>query len=112
MRYCLALDLVEDDALIAEYERRHREVWPAVETHLHECGVEKLEIFRLGSRLIMVMDTDDDRFSFDAMADAELGNPTVQRWEAEMWRYQRQTPWTEENNKWQLMTPIYRLENK
>lgn len=109
MRYCLALDLVEDDASIAEYERRHREVWPVVESHLRGCGVESLEIFRLGSRLVMVMETDDDRFSFDAMAAAERNNQAVQRWEAEMWRYQRPTPWTEENNKWQPMTPIYRL---
>jgi L-rhamnose mutarotase len=111
MRYCLALDLIEDDTLIAEYERRHREVWPEVEAHLRRCGVVHLEIFRLGSRLTMVMETDDDRFSFEAMTTAERDNPTVQRWEAEMWRYQRPTPWTEENNKWQLMTPIYRWED-
>ncbi|MCK0715861.1 L-rhamnose mutarotase [Chromohalobacter sarecensis] len=111
MRYCLALDLIEDEALIAEYEHRHRKVWPKVESHLRGCGVERLEILRLGSRLIMVMETDDDRFSFEAMAAAERDSPTVQRWEEEMWRYQRPTPWTEENNKWQLMTPIYRLED-
>ncbi|WP_110686702.1 L-rhamnose mutarotase [Salinicola aestuarinus] len=110
MRYCLTLDLVDDDALITEYEQRHREVWPEVESHLRHCGVERLEIFRLGSRLVMVMETDDDRFSFDAMAAAERDNPVVQRWEAAMWRYQRPTPWTEENNKWQAMTPIYRLD--
>ncbi|WP_110668059.1 L-rhamnose mutarotase [Salinicola halophilus] len=111
MRYCLALDLVDDDALIQEYERHHREVWPEVESHLRACGVTRLEIFRLGLRLTMVMETDDDRFSFDAMAAAERDNPAVQRWETAMWRFQRPTPWTEENHKWQRMTPIYRLDD-
>jgi len=28
MRYCLALDLVDNQQLIEEYERHHRDVWP------------------------------------------------------------------------------------
>ena len=27
-RYCLALDLIDDSALIASYEKCHQEVWP------------------------------------------------------------------------------------
>ncbi|MCU0374814.1 MAG: L-rhamnose mutarotase, partial [Chitinophagaceae bacterium] len=29
-RYCLLLDLKNDPQLIAEYEARHREVWPEI----------------------------------------------------------------------------------
>ena len=108
MRYCLALDLVDDLTLITEYERQHQRIWPEVRDHLYACGVVDMQIYRLGTRLTMVMDTDDSRFSFDAMAIAEQ-NPAIEQWEALMWRYQRPTPWTEENNKWQLMTPIFDL---
>ena len=29
-RYCLALDLIDDPRLIAEYEQYHRQVWPEI----------------------------------------------------------------------------------
>ncbi|WP_148252426.1 L-rhamnose mutarotase [Aidingimonas lacisalsi] len=109
MRYCLALDLVDDDTLIAEYEQRHRHIWPEVRDHLYRCGIIDMQIFRLGTRLTMVMEVNEQRFSFAAMADAERQSPLIRQWEDEMWRYQRSTPWTEENNKWQPMTPIFRL---
>lgn len=109
MRYCLALDLVDDAALIAEYEQRHQRIWPEVRDHLRQCGVIDMQIYRLGTRLMMVMEVDEQRFSFAAMADAERQSPVVLRWEDEMSRYQRPTPWTEENNKWQLMKPIFQL---
>ncbi|SOC57421.1 L-rhamnose mutarotase [Chromohalobacter canadensis] len=112
MRYCLMLDLVDDEALIAEYEQRHREIWPTVREHLKRCGVAEMALYRLGTRLTMIMETDDARFSFEAMTEMERRNPVVQQWEAQMWRYQRPTPWTEENNKWQPMTPIFHLSEQ
>src|SRR5687768_401314 len=59
MRHCLALDLHDDPNLIAQYEAHHRDVWPEVLAHLRAHGVRELEIFRLGTRLVMMMDTDD-----------------------------------------------------
>ncbi|SDK10569.1 L-rhamnose mutarotase [Billgrantia gudaonensis] len=109
MRYCLALDLIDDEALIAEYERRHRRIWPEVRDHLLRCGVIDMQIYRLGTRLTMVMEVDAQSFSFAAMAEAERQSPIIQQWEDEMGRYQCPTPWTEENNKWQLMKPIFQL---
>lgn len=29
-RYCQALDLADDPALIEEYQRYHREIWPEI----------------------------------------------------------------------------------
>ena len=59
MRQCLALDLRDDPGLIARYEAHHRAVWPEVLAHLRAHGVRELEIFRLGTRLVMLMETDD-----------------------------------------------------
>ena len=61
MRYALALDLHDDVQLIEEYERFHRAVWPEVIVHLRQHGVLGMEIYRLGTRLFMVLDTDDAR---------------------------------------------------
>lgn len=109
MRHCLALDLHDDPALIAEYERHHRHVWPEVLTHLRQHGVTELEIFRLGTRLMMVMDTDDARFDGAAMAAAELDDPRLRAWEELMWTFQKATPWTPAGSKWTPMPSIFRL---
>ena len=56
-RQCLALDLKDDPALIAEYERLHQNIWPQISAHLRGHGVLDMQIWRLGTRLFMVMDT-------------------------------------------------------
>ena len=100
MRHCLFLDLRDDPALIAEYEAHHRAVWPEVQQHLREHGVTAMQIWRLGTRMCMVMETDDARFDAARMAQAETTNPRVAEWEALMWRLQAPTPWTPAGRKW------------
>ena len=105
-RYCLALDLADDPALIAEYERHHAQVWPEIERSLHDAGIERLEIYRTGNRLFMVIEVSPG-FSFDAKSAADNANPKVQAWERLMWRYQRALPWAKPGEKWVLMDRIY-----
>jgi L-rhamnose mutarotase len=38
-RYCLTLDLKEDLALIAEYEKYHQEVWPEIIKSIKNSGI-------------------------------------------------------------------------
>lgn len=109
MRHCLMLDLKDDPALIAEYEAHHRAIWPEVREHLQRQGVTGMEIFRLGTRLCMVMETDDAVFDADRMAQAEAGDARLQAWEALMWRFQAPTPWTPEGRKWVPATRIFDL---
>jgi L-rhamnose mutarotase len=109
MRYCLALDLQDDPALIQEYEQYHREIWPEIAAHLRQQGVLAMEIYRLGTRLVMLMETDDAVYSAERMAHAARGNPRVQEWETLMWRFQAATPWTPAGEKWTPMTQIFNL---
>ncbi|WP_455914641.1 L-rhamnose mutarotase [Pseudomonas syringae] len=110
-RFCLALDLADDEALIAEYEQLHRRIWPEIAEHLRGQGVLDMQIWRLGKRLFMVMDTASG-FSADAMEQASAAHPKVQEWEALMWRFQTPTPWTEPGNKWQPMAQIFSLDEQ
>jgi L-rhamnose mutarotase len=112
MRYCLALDLKDDPVLIARYEEFHREVWPEVIRHIREHGVVSMEIYRLGTRLFMIMDTDDAVYDAHRMAQATLTNPVVQRWETLMWEFQAPTPWTPAGQKWVLMDRIFDLQQQ
>lgn len=111
MRYALALDLHDDVQLIEEYERFHREVWPEVITHLRSHGVLGIEIFRLGTRLFMLLDTDDEKYDAVRLAAASLNTPRIQEWEDLMWRFQVPTPWTPAGQKWTVMTRLFDLHD-
>jgi L-rhamnose mutarotase len=80
MRHCLMLDLKDDAGLIAEYEAHHRAVWPEVADHLRSSGVISMDIWRLGTRLCMLMETDDAVFDPQRMAEAAEADARVQAW--------------------------------
>ena len=109
MRQCLMLDLRDDPALITDYEARHRVIWPEVAAHLRSHGVTGMQIYRLGTRLCMVMDTDDSIFDADRMAHVAATDPRLIAWEEQMWRYQVPTPWTPAGAKWVVAEPIFDL---
>lgn len=58
-RHCLALDLIDDPLLIAEYEHWHKAEngWPEIKKSILESGITALEIYRTGNRLFMIMET-------------------------------------------------------
>jgi L-rhamnose mutarotase len=108
MRYCLALDLVEDPVLIAEYEEWHRAVWPAIRQSILDSGIESMEIYRLENRLFMIIETGPD-FSFEKKATMDGASPEVKRWEELMWKYQVAIPGGKPGEKWRLMERIFLL---
>jgi L-rhamnose mutarotase len=109
-RYALALDLVDDEEKIAAYEKAHESIWPEVRDHLFAHGVLQMEIYRLGTRLFMVMEVNSEVYSETAMTQASLRNEAVMRWEALMWQFQAPTPWTPEGHKWVPMQRIFDLK--
>jgi len=108
MRYCLALDLVKDAALIAEYEKWHLDVWPAIKDSIRDGGIIDMEIYRLEDRLFMIMETGPE-FSFGKKAAMDAANPVVQQWEALMWKFQSAIPGGRPGEKWRLMDRIFSL---
>ncbi|MBC8151456.1 MAG: L-rhamnose mutarotase [Bacteroidetes bacterium] len=108
MRYCLALDLKNDPALIAEYEQHHAQIWPEIEQSIYQSGITDMEIYRVGNRLFMIMET-TDTFSFDEKNRMDAGNAGVQAWETLMWQYQQALPMAKPGEKWLLMDQIFKL---
>ena len=108
MRYCLALDLKDDPALIAEYEAYHKKVWPEIMQSIKDSGIEKMEIYRTGNRLFMIMET-DAHFQFDKKINADKNNPKVMAWETLMWKYQQALPGAQPGEKWIVMKKIFDL---
>lgn len=107
-RYCLALDLKDDQELIAEYEAHHREVWPEIRKSILDAGIEEMEIYRVANRLFMIMAV-NGKFSFEKKAAMDASNPTVEEWEKLMWKYQQGLPGAPAGAKWVLMDKIFQL---
>lgn len=108
MRYCLALDLIDDPKLITEYETHHQHVWPEIIESIKESGIQNLEIYRIENRLFMIMETDEN-FSFDKKNQMDVTNIKVQEWEQLMWKYQQALPLAEPGEKWMVMKRIFGL---
>jgi L-rhamnose mutarotase len=106
-RLYFALDLRDDPALIAEYEKWHqpKNVWPEIVESLRATGVSELEILRCGNRLVMVIEAPVG-FSVTDQAALETTSPRVRAWEDLMWRFQLPLPFAKAGEKW---VPMHRL---
>jgi L-rhamnose mutarotase len=100
--YGLTLDLVDDPAVIAEYERQHQAVWPSVLARLREVGITRMQIFRIATTLFMYIDTTDE---FDPAVDFPRVNddPESKRWNEWMATMQRKNPNAKPEELWALM---------
>jgi L-rhamnose mutarotase len=107
-RYALTLDLKNDAALIAEYEHFHEKIPDAIDKSIRDAGVTHLDIYRLDTRMFMVLETTDD-FSFEKKAEMDAHNLDVQAWEKLMWRFQKPLKQAKKGEKWLIMKKIFEL---
>jgi L-rhamnose mutarotase len=110
-RHCLTLDLKNDATAIAEYKRYHVKIWPEVKQSLFDAGVEKMEIYLLGTRMFMIMDVDDS-FSLSKKAVMDLANAKVQEWETVMHGFQEQLPGARADQYWMEMERVFSLADQ
>lgn len=104
-RLCFVLDLADDPALIAEYEDYHRPggVWPEVLADISAQGFEAMEIWRSGTRMVMIATVADDYPRPRAVP------PEHDNWESLMWRFQKPVPHAAPGEKWVKMAKIFDL---
>ncbi len=107
-RFCLALDLKDDPALIKEYEEYHTNVWPEIKKSITDAGITNMEIYRTGNRLFMIMETTED-FNFETKAAMDASNEKVEEWEKLMWKFQQPLQWAKAGEKWITMDKIFSL---
>ena len=108
-RHVLMADLRDDPAAIDAYRAHHRQVWPEVIRSLRQAGIREMEIFMLGRRLVMIVETDgaDVRRCFEAHAGS---SPRVAEWEALMKALQQPPAGAAPGDWWTRMEPMFRLE--
>jgi len=108
-RHVLTVDLRDDPAAIDAYKAHHRRVWTEVVRSLRRVGILEMEIYMLGRRLVMVVDTDGADFR-RCFAAHESSSPRVAQWEALMKGLQQPPPGGESGEWWAQMEPVFRLE--
>ena len=110
--YYLACDLKDDKDLISKYIGYHtpENAIPEITKSIKDAGVENMEIYRTGNRLVMVM-TVNETFSFEKKAKMDKQNPHVQEWEKKMNQFQQYLPWAEDGEKWLLLEKVFSLES-
>lgn len=112
-RYCQTLDLKDNPELIAEYRKRHSEgeAWSEIIEGIREVGILEMEIYLLGTRLFMIVETPHDFNWSEAMARLST-LPRQQEWEDYMSEFQQAPPGASSDEKWMLMERIFHLYNK
>jgi L-rhamnose mutarotase len=107
--FAQALDLVDDPAAISAYEEYHRAVWPEVLAALREIGIERMEIFRVGTRMFMYFSAPDD---FDPERDFQTYTESArcQEWDELMRQYQQRIPNATEGEWWTPMPCVFDTE--
>ena len=109
-RYCQTLDLRDNPELIAEYRRRHSQehIWKEIPEGIRQVGILEMEIYLLGTRLFMIVETPLD-FDWDT-AMARLGTlPRQAEWEDYMAESQLVKAGMSSAEKWQMMDRIFHL---
>jgi len=107
--YAQALDLVDDPAAISAYEEYHRAVWPEVLDALRGIGIERMEIFRVGTRMFMYFSAPDE---FDPERDFQSYTESArcQEWDELMRQYQERVPNAIEGEWWTPMPCVFDTE--
>lgn len=104
--FAQAIDLADDPARIEEYIRHHRSVWPEVTDGLRAIGIRGMRIFRGGTRLFMLIETDD---AFDPARDyqAYARDPRTREWDQLMRTFQRPAPFARDGEWWTSLEEIF-----
>ena len=89
-----------------EYDRAHRNVWPALLAKLKEVGISDYSIFRRHQDLFLVMWV----ANFDAAWRTLDADPTNQRWQQEMAKIFAPVPGLEPGEKFAMMKEVFYME--
>ena len=109
-RYCQTLDLKDDPQLIARYVDAHSryQSWPEIRAGIREVGILEMEIYLLGNRLFMIVDTPLD-FDWDSAMTRLSKLPRQAEWEDYVAMFQACKEGSTSDEKWQLMSRIFHL---
>lgn len=109
-RYVQTLDLKDDPELIRLYVEAHSRYrsWPEIREGIRQVGILEMEIYILGSRLFMIVDTPLD-FDWDNAMKKLATLPRQQEWEDYVAIFQNCPSGSTSAGKWQMMERMFYL---
>lgn len=109
-RYCQTMDLRDDSALIAAYRKAHskEEFWEEIMQGIKQVGILDMDIYLLGTRLFMIVETPLD-FNWDEAMARLATLPRQDEWERHVARFQRCGQDATSDEKWQMMERIFHI---
>jgi L-rhamnose mutarotase len=111
-RHVMTVDLKDDRRGIAAYRRHHRHIWPEVRDSLRRVGVLRMDIYQLGRRLVMVMDTKEGFSLKRSFAAHAASHPRCAEWEELMKTFQQAPPGAGRGRLWTPMQSLFHLERR
>ena len=109
-RYVQTLDLRDDPDMIREYRKWHSKEfhWKEIHDGIKAVGILEMEIYILGTRLVMIVDAPDD-FDWQTAMDKLATMPRQAEWEAFVAKLQGCSPDARSDEKWQMMERMFYL---
>jgi L-rhamnose mutarotase len=109
-RYVQYLEICDDPELMMEYRKWHSEgySWREVREGIRQVGILEMELYMIGNRLVMIVDTPID-FDWKEAMDKLTTLPRQAEWEAFVAKFQGCSAEARSDEKWQPMERIFRL---
>lgn len=109
-RYVQTMELKDDDRLIKKYREAHdsEHSWKEIRDGIRQVGILEMEIYIVGNRLVMVVDTPLD-FNWDDAMRRLATLPRQQEWEEYVARFQCCDEKATSDEKWQMMERMFYL---
>ncbi len=109
-RYVQFLEISDDPELVAQYRKWHSEEynWKEVRDGIRAVGILEMEIYILGSKLVMVVDAPAD-FEWDEAMNRLATLPRQAEWEAFVSKFQDCSAEARSDEKWRPMERMFRL---
>ena len=108
-RHVLTVRLKDEAGVVDTYTRHHREVWPDVQASLRQCGVEQMDIYLLGSTLVMILEMRNGLDYRTALASHAASSARVTEWEELMKSLQEPSVGAGAGEWWAVMEPVFHL---
>lgn len=111
-RYVQTLDLRNDPDMIREYRKWHsaQHHWKEIREGIKAVGILEMEIYILGTRVVMIVDTPED-FDWQVAMNRLATLPRQAEWEAFVARLQGCRADARSDEKWQMMERMFHLYN-
>jgi L-rhamnose mutarotase len=109
-RYVQFLEISDDPELMEQYRKWHSEEhhWKEIRDGIRQVGILEMEIYMLGNKLVMVVDTPAD-FQWEEAMNRLATLPRQAEWEAFVSKFQGCAADARSDEKWQPMERMFRL---